>query len=123
MKRKIYDTLAQWKSNPDRMPLVIKGCRQCGKTYAVQEFAKENYQNIVYINFFENPDYTSIFENSLKIDDILMFTSALIPGSRFVAGKTCIILDEIQECPRARAALKFFKLGVNRKSLCLDMKG
>jgi predicted AAA+ superfamily ATPase len=74
-------------------------------------FAKEHYQHIVYINFFENPAYKIAFDGSLEVDTIIMYLSALMGNAaEFVAGQTCIVLDEIQECPNARTALKFFKL-------------
>lgn len=108
LKRKIETYLALWKQAEDKKPLVIKGVRQCGKTYIVQKFAAENYENIVYMNFILEPDKKSAFTGNLDIDTIILNLSALISGSRFVAGKTCIILDEIQECKEARTALKSF---------------
>ena len=91
--------------------LIIKGCRQCGKTFSVLEFAKNNYKNVVYLNFFENPDYASVFSGSLEIDNIIMMLSALLgKGAVFEAGETVLILDEIQECQEARTALKFFQM-------------
>jgi len=90
-------------------PLVIKGCRQCGKTWSAMDFAKKNYKNVVYINFFENPAYTTIFEGSLVVDDIMMYISTFMgSGVKYEVGNTCIVLDELQECPKARTALKFF---------------
>ena len=73
-------------------------------------FAKEHYTHVVYLNFFEHPDYKLAFEGSKQIDSIVMNLTALLPNSRFVSGQTCIILDEIQECSAARTALKFFKI-------------
>lgn len=100
--------MADWKSTDNRKPLVIKGIRQCGKTYIVKKFAKENYENIVYMNFILEPDKKSAFAGNLDVDTIILNLSALIPESRFVSGTTCIILDEIQECKEARTALKSF---------------
>ena len=57
LKRKIEQKLIDWKNTENRKPLIIKGCRQCGKTFSVLDFAKKNYKNVVYLNFFENPDY------------------------------------------------------------------
>lgn len=109
LKRKVETALAEWKNTPNHKPLVVKGCRQCGKTYSVLQFAKEHYEHVVYINFFENPSYASIFEGSLAIDDLMMYMSAVLgPQAIFIKGQTCIVLDEIQECPNARTALKFF---------------
>ena len=110
LKRKIESRMEQWKSDPDHKPLIIKGCRQCGKTYSVLRFAKKNYPHVVYLNFFENPQVFSAFAHSLNVDYIIMMLSALLPDEKFVEGKTVLIFDEIQECPDARTALKFFRL-------------
>jgi len=110
LRRKIEEVLIKWKNIPNHKPLIIKGCRQCGKTFSVNAFAKEYYTHVVYLNFFEHPDYKLAFEGSKQIDSIVMNLTALLPNSRFVSGQTCIILDEIQECSAARTALKFFKI-------------
>ena len=111
LKRKIEGTLSNWLKTENRNPLILKGCRQCGKTFSVLRFAQQNYKHVVYLNFFENPDYKTIFESSLKVDDIILMITAFVGTKvRFIPHKTVIVLDEIQECPRARTALKFFKL-------------
>ena len=110
LKRKIETYLVRWKKSEDKKPLVIKGIRQCGKTYIVQKFAKENYESVVYMNFILEPDKKSAFTGNMDVDTIVLNLSALIPGSRFIDGKTCIILDEIQECKEARTALKSFHI-------------
>lgn len=111
LRRKIEQSLIEWKERADHRPLIIKGCRQCGKTYSVLDFARKNYEHVVYLNFFENPDYASVFSGSLEIDNIVMMLSALLGSNAvFVAGRTILILDEIQECPEARTALKFFRM-------------
>lgn len=111
LKRKIEQRLQEWKRSPNRKPLLIKGCRQCGKTYSVLDFAKKNYKHVVYLNFFENPDYCSVFEGSLEIDNITMLLSALLGSEAvFEPGNTILVLDEVQECPDAITALKFFHL-------------
>jgi len=111
LKRKIEQSLNEWKSSENHKTLIIKGCRQCGKTFSVLEFAKKNYKNVVYLNFFENPDYISVFSGSLEVDNIVMMLSALLGSEAvFETGNTIIILDEIQECPEARTALKFFRI-------------
>ena len=110
LKRKISERLNNWKKDPDKKPLVIKGVRQCGKTYSVLDFARRNYRHVVYINFYENPEYASVFSGSLKVDDLIMYMSALLGTEAvFEDGQTIIILDEIQHCPNARTSLKFFK--------------
>ncbi len=111
LKRKIEQRLLAWKENPNRKPLIVKGCRQCGKTFSVCEFAKKHYGHVVYLNFFENPLYAEIFSESLDVDHlVMMMSSRLTAPVVFEAGKTVIILDEIQDCPEARTALKFFRL-------------
>ena len=110
LKRKIEKYLADWKRSDNKKPLVIKGVRQCGKTYIVKKFAKENYENMVYMNFILEPDKKSAFAGNLDVETIILNLSALIPESRFVSGKTCILLDEIQECKEARTALKSFMI-------------
>lgn len=111
LKRKIEKTLFNWLNTENRNPLILKGCRQCGKTFSVLRFTQQHYKHVVYLNFFENPDYKTIFEGSLKVDDVVLMMSAFVGANvRFIPHETVIVLDEIQECPRARAALKFFKL-------------
>ena len=110
LKRKIELRLIEWKNTPNRKPLIIKGCRQCGKTYSVLDFAKKNYTHVVYLNFFQNPDYASVFAGSLEIDHIVMMLSALLGKEAvFKPGETVLVLDETQDCPEARTALKFFR--------------
>ena len=111
LKRKIEQKLIDWKNTENRKPLIIKGCRQCGKTYSVLDFAKKHYSHTVYLNFFENPDYAAVFSGSLEVDHIIIMLSALLGKEAiFEAGETVLILDEIQDCPEARTALKFFHL-------------
>lgn len=110
LKRKIMDAFHTWKGTPGHLPLVVKGPRQCGKTFSVMAFAKKNYKHVIYLNFFENASYRDIFKDNLQVDMLTMLMSAQIRDAVFVPGKTVIILDEIQECPEARTALKFFKL-------------
>lgn len=111
LRRKIEQKLKEWKDTEDHKPLILKGCRQCGKTFSVLNFAKRFYEHVVYLNFFENPQYASVFAGSLEVDHISMLLSALMGREAvFEEGKTILVLDEIQECPDARTALKFFKL-------------
>lgn len=117
-RRKIEQVLLNWKKNKDKMPIVIKGCRQCGKTFSVLDFARKNYGNVVYLDFFLNPQYKSIFDDSLEIDNILVNISTLLPNVRIVPGDTCFVFDEIQDCPRARTSLKFFKIDGRFDVIC-----
>ena len=108
-RRKIMAELEAWKnSSGKKKALVIKGLRQIGKTYSVREFAKENYKNVVYVNFKENESAKKIFDYDLNVNRIIIDLSALIPNSRFEEGNTVIIFDEIQECANARSSIKPF---------------
>ena len=118
LRRKIQDTLLQWKKTPGHKPLVIKGCRQCGKTFSVRDFAKKNYKYEVYLNFLQDSSYASIFSGSLEVNHLVMMMSALLPYAVFEAGRTVIILDEIQDCSDARTALKFFHLDGRFDVIC-----
>ena len=108
LKRRISDTLKIWKDTPGHKPLVIIGIRQCGKTYISKHFAKENYKHVVYINFIKHEERKTAFYGSKDVDTIILNISSQMRNAVFVPGETCIILDEIQECPEARTSLKFF---------------
>lgn len=110
LKRKIEETLLQWRNKPGHNPLVIKGVRQCGKTFIVKQFAEQHYESVIYVNFALEADKIAAFIGNKDVDTIVLNLSALIPAARFIPGKTCIILDEIQDCPDARTSLKSFKL-------------
>jgi hypothetical protein len=83
LKRKIEDTLLQWKNTSGHKPLVIMGIRQCGKTFIVQHFAADNYNTVVYINFIKQPERINAFVGSKAVDDILLNLSAQIVGVTF----------------------------------------
>ncbi|MBR1426106.1 MAG: ATP-binding protein [Paludibacteraceae bacterium] len=119
LKRKINNILSQWKNNPDKKPIIIKGCRQCGKTFAVLEFAKANYKHVLYINFLEDKQAGLVFADSLNAQHIISGLTALY-GSQtpLIPHETCIIFDEIQQCPDARAALKFLSIDGRFDILC-----
>ena len=107
MKRDISNELLAWKEQPKRKPLVLKGVRQCGKTYILKAFGKENYSHVAYFNFEETKSLSSIFEQDYDVKRIL-FELGLFLGQTITPGSTLIIFDEIQECPRAITALKYF---------------
>ena len=109
LRRKIEDTLREWKGTPGHLPLVIMGLRQCGKTFIVRKFAEENYKYVHYINFIKQPKRIAAFLGSKEVDAILLVLSAQLRNANFVPGQTCFIFDEIQDCPDARTSLKFFK--------------
>ena len=108
-KRKILKEFENWKtSGGKKKALVVKGMRQIGKTSSVLEFARANYENVVYINFKENENTKRVFDSDLNVGRITIDLSALFPNAHFVENKTVIIFDEIQECANARASIKPF---------------
>ena len=117
-RRKIEAVLLEWKQKENHKPIVIKGCRQCGKTSSVMAFAKEHYPNIVYLDFHEHREYKAFFAGALNVDTITLNITLGIPNAHFVPGKTCLVFDEIQDCPSARASLKFFKLDGRFDVIC-----
>ena len=117
LKRKIDSFLLQWKQDPQRLPLIIKGSRQVGKTFSIEHFAK-NYSNFIEINFVTEPQYKTIFDTGFKTDDILKQISFVNPEARFVANDTLILFDEMQACPNCATSLKFFKLDGRFDVIC-----
>ena len=107
MKRNAMQDLIQWKSSEDRKPLVLKGARQVGKTWLMKEFGKKHYNSFVYFNFDETEELKSVFETNKNPQRIIELLS-LIAGEKILPGKTLIVFDEIQECPNALNALKYF---------------
>lgn len=105
MKRKITAKMAEWKSRPDHKALVLLGCRQIGKTYSVKEFADENYDDVVYINFEEMPGQREIFSGNLDNKTIIDRVET-INRRMLRPGRSVIILDEIQACNAAYSSLK-----------------
>ena len=109
LKRKILNDLINWKNTKNKECLLVKGARQVGKTYIIEEFGKNFYDNYVYLNFFSNPNLKNIFEGNLEASEIYKKMSIYIPNLNLVPN-TLIFLDEIQECPNARTALKFLAI-------------
>ena len=107
MKRYALKKLEEWKNKENRKPLLLQGARQVGKTWLLKEFGKKCFENTAYVSFYDNEAAKNIFKETYNLDNII---SALevVCDTKIVAGKTLIILDEIQECDRAFNALKFF---------------
>ena len=101
LKRKIDDFLIDWKNNNNKLPLIIKGARQIGKTDAIEFFAKNNYKNIVEINFALQKQYKSIFDDGFDVDTIIKNISLINPNFKFIPGETLIFFDELQDCINA----------------------
>lgn len=110
LKRKIYNELLEWKTSKKKECLLIKGARQVGKTYIVEEFGRRNYTSFIELNFIFHPELIQVFDGSLEVNDIMLRISAHFRDVRFVPGETLLFLDEIQRCPNARTALKSFAL-------------
>ena len=92
LKRKVDDYLIQWKNNPDRLPLVIKGARQIGKTFSVRNFAK-NYKNYIEINFITDPQFKTIFKNGYSSESIIKEITLLKPEWEFIPNETLISMN------------------------------
>ncbi len=117
LRRKIDDYLINWKKNPDRLPLIIKGARQIGKTSSVENFAK-NYKNFVEINFIDEAQYLKIFSSGYSPDNVIKEISLINPEFKFVPNETLILFDEMQACPDCASCLKFFKLDGRYDVIC-----
>ena len=107
MQRKITQKLQNWAKKSDRKPLVIKGARQVGKTWAIKDFGNRFFAKIAYFNFDENSDLIPIFD--IKDTKEIIRLLEYIAGFKFIPSETLIIFDEIQQCPNALNALKYFK--------------
>ncbi|OZG66148.1 ATP/GTP-binding protein [Bifidobacterium hapali] len=110
LERKIEKRLIAWKNKQRKKPLLLQGARQVGKTYIVDRFAQKNYEHYVSLNFEKQSLLRDIFDGNNDVDHIVARIMFSVPGSVFVPGKTLLFLDEIQSCPNARTALKFFAL-------------
>lgn len=106
IQRELFKQLKDWKDRPDHKALLIDGVRQVGKTFAVRQFAAEHYEVFLEVNFVKTPGVKSVFEGDLDAASIIMGLTAY-SGTALLPGKTLIFFDEIQECPRARMAIKF----------------
>lgn len=107
MKRKIMAELMRWHDKANRMPLLVNGARQVGKTYTLKEFGNANYLNVAYFNLENNARARSLFEENLDANTLIQNMESLT-GERIKPGQTLIILDEVQACERALTALKAF---------------
>ncbi|GAB1476348.1 ATP-binding protein [Bacillota bacterium] len=104
--RKMYANLSSWKNHKSRKALLVTGARQIGKTFLIREFGRHNYENYVEINFITEPKAAAIFDGNLNAETLITNLTAYIMAP-LIPGKTLVFLDEIQECPQARTAIKF----------------
>lgn len=131
LKRKIDGFLSNWKEDSNKKPLIVKGCRQVGKTESIRHFAKTaGYESFIEINFVKEEKYKKITADGYAASDIVKNISLLDPTKKFIDGKTLIFFDEITEFPEIATSLKFLKedgrfdvicsgsmLGVNYKKI------
>lgn len=107
MQRDIMNDLIKWKGSARRKPLIITGVRQCGKTFIIEEFGRTQFTNLVTINFEEQPGLKAVFDFDFDTRRIISEIEKLT-REKIVPGQTLLFLDEIQECPKAITALKYF---------------
>ena len=110
LKRKATEFIKNWVNEKDKKCLIVQGARQTGKTYIIERFAEENYEELVEINFKQTPSFMDIFSGDLTVDNMVMAMRFRFPEKKIMPGKTLIFLDEIQECQEAITSLKFWAL-------------
>ena len=107
MKRFIDDELMKWKQNPSRKPLIIRGARQVGKTFSIKQFGSANYGNTAYLDLERNSSLHTVFSGDLDAKRIISDLE-VVSGQKISPQTTLLVLDEIQACPRAIMALRYF---------------
>ena len=108
LRRKFDTFLHAWKAREDRLPLIVKGARQVGKTEAIRHFAEAEYKNYVEINFVERPEFKEIARDGYSVDNLIRNISIIDPTLRFAPNETLLFFDELQEFPEIATAFKFF---------------
>ncbi len=109
LKRKIDDYLIKWKKSSNKLPLIVKGARQIGKTNAIRNFGVNNYKTFIEINFALQPQFKTIFEEGFEVDNIIKNITLKIPELELNENDTLIFFDEMQECVSTATSLKAFK--------------
>ena len=110
LKRKVLEQLKNWTETRKKKCLIVRGARQTGKTFIIEHFAKENYEELLEINFKQAPSAAAIFSGDLAVDDMVMAMRFRYPEKKIDPDRTLIFLDEIQECEEAVTSLKFWAL-------------
>lgn len=118
MRREMYEKLLDWKNKKDKKPLIVFGARQVGKTYLIEQFAKENYKYCYYINFEFDKDAKELFDGNLDIKTLLMLLSSYKTDVPIKESKTLIFFDEAQKCPQVLTSLKSFALDGRFDVIC-----
>jgi len=109
LRRKIDDYLVEWKYSKDKMPLIVKGARQIGKTNAIRNFGEKYYKVFIEINFVFMEQFKNIFKDGFMVDDIIKNISLKLPNIEFIPNETLIFFDEMQECESVATSLKAFR--------------
>lgn len=117
LRRKIDNFLNEWKSSPDKKPLIVKGARQIGKTASIEKFA-ESYENFIEINFAIEQKYKNICEDGYDVQSIIKNISRIDPSKKFLENKTLILFDEIQDYPEIATSLKAFCIDKRFDVIC-----
>ena len=120
LKRKIDNYLIEWKNNPDKLPLIVKGARQIGKTNAIRNFGKNNYKSFIEINFVFEPEFKSIFSGTFNVNEILKEITLRRPDIELIPNDTLIFFDEMQECVSTATSLKAFREDGRYDVICSD---
>ena len=110
IRRKAYVKLSEWKNRKGHKPLIVEGLRQVGKSYIVEKFARENYSNVITLDFRHRKELTTIFSGDLDVDTIIRKAKLFLLDKNFDAENTVLIFEEIGDCPPARTSLKSFAL-------------
>lgn len=118
LKRKIDSFLTRWKADPKRKPLIVKGARQVGKTESILHFARENYKNIIYINFVFEQKYKTIVSDGYDTESVIRNITLIDPSKHFIPGETILIFDELQEYPDIATSLKSFNIDGRFDIIC-----
>lgn len=118
LQRKIDKILRDWKQTENKMPLIVKGARQIGKTASIMQFATENYKNVIAINFVLQKKYKAIFDDSYEVEDIVRNITLIDPSLNFEDGNTLIFFDELQDCPACATSLKAFCIDGRYDVIC-----
>ena len=118
LRRKIDQYLVDWKNDSNKMPLIVKGARQIGKTEAIENFAKTYYKNVVEVNFAIQKQYLDVFDDGFEVDAIIKNLSFKNPDFKFEPGETLIFFDELQACPNCATSLKAFNIDGRFDVIC-----
>ncbi len=118
LKRKIDAYLIEWKNDAQKKPLIVKGCRQIGKTESILHFAHDHYESVIEINFVRDEKYKKIIADGYDVDSIIKNISRIDPSKKFIPQKTLIFFDEITEFPEIATSLKFFRIDGRFDVIC-----